>query len=340
MKRHNHHQSVGARRAVPFDVAGAVAKIIGCFKRGHGAPCPYGGGGQNCVRGCATGAVDNPFLHDGGHQKRYVNPRCRGTAGFTLVELVVVIVIVGILSALGGRFIVAPITGYVDLSRRTRLVDQAEMSLRRMQRDIRHALPNSIRIDTSGQYLEMLNTVDGGRYRRYPDPTTGGDILDFTMADSGFDVLGTLSQVPASNDSLVVYNISSTGINGNAYVAASANRAIVGAGSTATHINLIPSYDFANSSPYQRFFVVDQPVTYACEGGVLNRYDGYAISEVQVTPPAGGGADLVARNIADCQFSYNPGASQRAGLVTLKLSLSEAGETITLLHQVHVVNVP
>jgi len=64
--------------------------------------------------------------------------------GFTLIELIVVIVIVGILSALGGQFIVAPVTGYVDLSRRARLVDQAEMALRRMQRDIRHALPNSI----------------------------------------------------------------------------------------------------------------------------------------------------------------------------------------------------
>ena len=260
-------------------------------------------------------------------------------SGFTLIELIVVMVIIGILAALGGRFIVAPVTGYIDLSRRTRLVDQAEMSLRRMQRDIRHALPNSIRIDGTGHYLEMLNTVDGGRYRRYPDPVTGGDSLDFTVADSGFDVLGTLSQSPAVNSSLVIYNVSSVGTSGNAYAAASANRAVVGAASTAAHINLIPNYDFANSSPYQRFFVVDQPVTYACEGGVLNRYDGYVISAAQATPPAGG-ADLVARNISGCQFSYDPGASQRAGLVTLELSLSEAGETITLLHQVHVVNVP
>ena len=260
-------------------------------------------------------------------------------SGFTLIELIVVMVIIGILAALGGRFIVAPVTGYIDLSRRTRLVDQAETSLRRMQRDIRHALPNSIRIDATGNYLEMLNTVDGGRYRRYPDPATGGDILDITAADSGFDVLGTLSQTPAANGSLVVYNTSSTGISGNAYAAASANRAVVGAGSTATHINLIPNYAFVNSSPYQRFFIVDQPVTYACEGGVLNRYDRYALVAAQATPPAGG-ADLVARNIAGCQFSYAPGASQRAGLVTLQLSLSEAGETITLLHQIHVVNAP
>ena len=260
-------------------------------------------------------------------------------SGFTLIELIVVIVITGILATLGGQFIVAPVTGYIDLSRRTRLVDQAEMSLRRMQRDIRHALPNSIRIDGSGQYLEILNTVDGGRYRRYPDPATGGDSLDFNSMDSGFDVLGDLRLIPAAGQNLIVYNTSSGGLSGNAYAAIPDNLATVGAGSTLAHVNLSPGFDFANASPYQRFFVVDQPMTYACEGGVLKRYAGYALSVNQATPPAGSSA-LVSRAISSCQFSYDPGASQRAGLVTLELSLSEAGETITLLHQVHVVNAP
>ncbi len=260
-------------------------------------------------------------------------------SGFTLIELIVVIVIVGILSVLGGQFIVAPVTGYIDLSRRTRLVDQAEMSLRRMQRDIRHALPNSIRIDASGHYLEILNTLDGGRYRRYQDPVTGGDILDFSTTDAGFDILGSLGQSPAAGNHLVVYNISSAGTSGSAYAAIPDNMAIIGAGSTSAHINLSPPFGFANMSPAQRFFIVDQPVTYACEGGELNRYTGYGISAVQPTSSLTNPA-LVSRGISQCQFSYDPGASQRAGLVTLDLSLSEKGETITLLHQVHVVNAP
>ena len=230
-------------------------------------------------------------------------------------------------------------TGYVDLARRTRLVDQAEMALRRMQRDIRHALPNSIRIDGTGTYLEMLNTLDGGRYRRYPDPVTGGDILDFDTADTGFDVLGPLSQVPSAGAGLVVYNITASGPTGNAYAPLPDNFGLVGAGSTATHITLNPGVDFANSSPFQRFFIVDQPVTYACEGGVLNRYDSYGITAVQQTPP-GTPPALVTRGVSGCSFSYDPGASQRAGLVTLEITLTEQGETITLLHQVHVVNVP
>jgi len=262
-------------------------------------------------------------------------------SGFTLIELIVVIVIVGILAALGGKLIMKPVTGYIDLARRTRLVDQAEMALRRMQRDVRQALPNSIRIDGTGQYLELLHTSDGGHYRRYLDPVAGGDILDFTTADNGFDVLGTLLS-PIIGQNLVVYNTSAAGTLGNAYNPVSLNRAVIAGTSTASHIDLSPAYQFNNASPFQRFFIVDEPVTYACEGTpeVLNRYAGYGILINQPTPPPGIAPARVTGGVSGCQFSYNPGVGQRAGLVTLQLTLSEAGETITLLHQIHVLNAP
>jgi MSHA biogenesis protein MshO len=270
----------------------------------------------------------------------YLHRQLKSEVGFTLIELIVVIIIVGIIAFVGTDMITKPVRGYVDLARRTRLVDQAEMAMRRMQRDIRHALPNSIRIAGGGTHLELLHTTEGGRYRGYQDSGVG-DILDFSIQDTSFDVLGNLVNPPVANDKLVVYNISATGASGNAYAASADNMAGV-ASATANSINLQPpGFQFTHRSPYQRFFVVDEPVTYACEGGQLNRYAGYAITEPQGAPPAGT-PDLVTGGVevGGCDFRYNPGASHRAGLVTLELSLTESDETITLLHQVHVVNAP
>ncbi len=259
------------------------------------------------------------------------------SAGFSLVELVTVIVLVGILAAIGGAFISRPIEGYVALSRRAELVDTADGALRRMQRDIREALPNSVR--ESGTTLELLHTSDGGRYRAQGP----GDILDFSdPADTGFDILGALNASPAAGSWLVIYNLSDQAATGNAYQANADNRFAVDSGaSTVNHLQFLPKAPpaaFPQPSPYQRFFLVDTPVSYVCDttAKTLTRYDGYAIAPAPVL----GAGDLVARNVTGCSFSYQAGTSQRAGLVTLKLTIEEDSEKVQLLQQVHVVNSP
>lgn len=44
--------------------------------------------------------------------------------------------------------------------------------------------------------------------------------------------------------------------------------------------------------------------------------------------------------LSSCAFDYAVATNTRSGLVTLRLTLAEAGETITLLQQVHVDNAP
>jgi MSHA biogenesis protein MshO len=45
-------------------------------------------------------------------------------------------------------------------------------------------------------------------------------------------------------------------------------------------------------------------------------------------------------NLTACTFTYTPGTAQRAALISLSLTLTKDGESITLLQQVHVDNVP
>jgi MSHA biogenesis protein MshO len=277
--------------------------------------------------------------------------RMSSSAGFTLIELVVTIVIIGILSALGGMFISQQVGGYVDLERRTELVDQAETSLRRMQRDVRAALPNSVRTFDDGKGIELLHVVDGGRYRDSAG-ATGDDILDFTKADSSFEVLGGLqhSDEVESGFRVVVYNLTADESDDIANAYSDDNAGIINDGGIIDDdptniINLDPAKEFPLSSPYQRFFIVDEAVSYRIVDTELRRYSGYTIDNTP-GPDIGEFGDLVAEHLvsADSSFSYESGNASRSGLVTIQLALEDTvraeGERITLLHQVHVDNAP
>lgn len=291
----------------------------------------------------------------------------RACLGFTLIELIVVIAISGIIAASIAVFLLGPIRGYDAQVRRAELVDAAESALRRMQRDIRGALPNSIRVDGTGRIIEMLSTVDGGRYRASPgvNPVlpTDPDPLLFNGADTQFDVMGALQNfaaiLPANNYWVVINNqtASDTATAFNAYSGSGHNRVqLVLAGSTAQHIVLGGSFPGdapgapSARSEGQRFFIVDAPVTYRCDTGArtLTRYAGYAITAVQPTDssvaPLSTAPSIgrVAAQVANCVFTYQAGTSQRAGVVTLDLTVNDTtvNEQVRLLHQTHVYNVP
>ncbi len=259
----------------------------------------------------------------------------RTMQGFTLIELVMVIVLVSILSVLGGELIVLPIKSYQALERRAELSYLAEAALRRMQRDIRQALPNSIRI-SGGNTLEFLNAADGGRYRSKTTKQGNGDVLNFDAPDSSFDVMGDLADKPSGW--VVIYNLGVGHTNADAYEGN--NRAAVSNTSKTDSVVLTASKQFPFESPEQRFFIVDEPIAYRCQNNQIQRFHGYAIS-TSVPNFDALSYDLLlnAPGIA-CSFNYNAGSGTRTGLVTLTISLTDAaGESVTLIHQVHVDNV-
>jgi MSHA biogenesis protein MshO len=269
----------------------------------------------------------------------------RLSAGFTLVEMIVVIVITGIISAVVAVFIRQPIQGYADAVRRAELTDAADVALRRITRDIRLALPNSLRVMSVGgiNYIEFIMTQSGGHYRDPTDGSTGGDFLSFTDAtDRTFDVLGPMPAMVA-NDHIVIYNLGVAG--SNAYVGN--NRAQIQsiAGNTVTLVaNPFASQSPPLPSPSARFQVVPggvRAVTYACPqavAGNLTRNWNYGFNAVQAVP-AGGSAALLATNIT-CTVDYSANATGRNGLLFIALTLTSGGESIALFQQIHVENSP
>lgn len=261
--------------------------------------------------------------------------------GFTLVELIMVIVIMGVIGGIVAVFMKSPIDAYFASARRAALTDVADTAVRRMARDIRKALPNSI-LNPNNQCLEFIPTKTGGRYRADVDASGNGDILNFTAADGSFDMLGTNSaladQVIKAGDLVAVYNL---GITGSDAYASDNTSAVagVGAGSLAneTKITITPK-QFPLASGSNRFHVIpngENVVAYVCSGGNLRRT---VRTFAGASCPATG--TILASKVGSCNFVYNGSDLQRNALAQLSITFTDSGEAVSLYHEVHVNNTP
>lgn len=285
----------------------------------------------------------------------------KNARGFTLAEMVIVIVITGIIGAVVAVFIRAPVQGYVDMVARAELADEADTVVRRMSRDLRLALPNSIRVTTSATtvFLELLLTRTGGRYLDEEDGVAGGNILDFSnAADISFRMVGPLpagaSQQIQVGDQLVIYNLGQGQADAYCTGTSCNNRAAITGIDAGTRTIALDANPFALQtpvilrSPGYRFQVVSTPVTYACNltTGALTRYSGYGIqasqpSQPESAPLSSATQGLLASGITVCNFNYATLANVRSALVGITLGMQRTGSgTVTLFHQVHVDNTP
>jgi MSHA biogenesis protein MshO len=274
-------------------------------------------------------------------------------SGFTLVEMIMVIVITGIIGGMVAVFLKAPIQQYMDVARRAELTDIADTAIRRMARDVRTAVPNSVRIANCGANpcVEYLPTKDGGRYRANPP----GNVLDFGVADGSFAIIGTAINFVAgvAPDYIVVGSTQSDGNPPNNTTAAGILRAYTGAAGPQTTVNFtataLPIWAELSS---QRFDVVDgaqRAVTYACENagvnangngtGQLRRYWSYGFNVAQVNPPVGGQSAILADRVSACTIDYDI-PNQRFGLLAVRLTLTSGGESVSLYNEIHVNNAP
>lgn len=279
-------------------------------------------------------------------------------AGFTLIELVVTMAVSVIVISFAAVFVSAPVQGFVDQARRVKLTDSADSALQLVRRDIQRSLPNSLRVTSTGSIvaLELLSTVDGARYRR-ESPGTADQILDLAAADASFNTIGTFTRVskPFSSTShyLSVYNVGVPGASAwelvNVMTPPGTLIEIAEDVAGEDRVSMSPPFRFAYGSPAQRVYLVEGPVSYLCNQltGSLTRYSGYSIASDQSDRDstaellaAGADAAIVAGNVENCSFTYAPGTTERAGLVTIEIDVGEQGEVVSLLSQVHVVNVP
>ncbi|HEX4584373.1 MAG TPA: type II secretion system protein [Burkholderiaceae bacterium] len=279
-------------------------------------------------------------------------PRIRRAvpSGFSLVELVMVIAIMGILSASVAVFIANPVRAYFETIDRAALTGAGNSVIRRVMREVQAAVPNSARITVSGgtTFLEYVPIVDAGRYRHMAsnnDPTQNAPLIVTDPAVSQFQVLGPTVNVPSGSE-LVVLNLG----YGNANLYSGTNiRAVTSIGPALQTITFTPTTVWPGDSPGYRFYIVNGAVTYACTPsasgtGTLTRYSAYAIQATQPNsttgaPLSSASSSLVLDDVTSCTFT--PGAvSVDLNAVQIALQLTRNGETVSLYSQVHAPNNP
>ena len=191
--------------------------------------------------------------------------------GFTLIELVITIAVGSVVVAFMALFIVMPMDAYTAQTRRADLVDASDSGLRLMARDLRSALPNSVRVASSGTVtaLELLSTADGARYQDGGPVSNPALVLDFTAPDGAFATTVPFTQLAlpfaSSTSYLSIYNVGVPGADAYqmANVITPAGTTITISAGTAANQNLVtlsPPFQFAFGSPGKRVYLVSGPV--------------------------------------------------------------------------------
>src|SRR3954447_22468473 len=194
--------------------------------------------------------------------------------GFSLLEAIAVITIVGVIAAMVTVFMGRPIEGYFASTARASMADIADTALRRIGRDVRLALPNSVRVSGSGFFLELLPIKTGGRYMQDESCFSSGCSSMTTMGDMLTNV-----QVTTGSDQVAIYNQYNNSGADCAPTTAGVFSAYCGhglttptsasgTGTTSDTLGLgSTTCQPRGGSPARRIFVIAaSPVTYACAG--------------------------------------------------------------------------
>lgn len=280
---------------------------------------------------------------------KHISPKAE--RGFSLVELIVVIVLIGIIGGIFAMQVLPAIRAYLLVGQRAALTGQADTALRRIVADVRRAVPNSLRV-SGNQCLELVPSSDGGRYRSDQDystaPPAGAFLNDSPNLKTAFDVLTQPIKLPIGGDRIVIGNQNPNDVHNSVNVGTVQSAAAsTTPGIAAYSITLaLPGMRAPDNYTGARFMVVpgnEQTVAYVCNinAGTLRRITYPSLSPAPRCAAAGNTA-LVATGVTACNFVFtaNQGATQQSGFVQLQLTLSGKGESVPLTLGAHVDNTP
>jgi MSHA biogenesis protein MshO len=247
-------------------------------------------------------------------------PSCQKTSmAFTLVELVMVIVVLAILATGSVKFISQSARGMVDSAERQVLASTASIAMEKVLRQVRRALPNSVRAfeDNGNNCIEFVPILHSSEYVSVP----------IASAETDFDAIAFSNAVGGESGYVAVYSISESSVYGNS-----------------------PDTDrsISTGSPRKRFYLVSDPISF-CEdaNGRLWRYQNYGFhpDSRNSIPTSGADSILIADSLQVNSLSFNilQAQLQRNAVIRMSLVIVRSNtslESLELSQEVQLRNVP
>jgi len=273
------------------------------------------------------------------------NLSIKKTAGFTLMELIIVIIIMGVMSVGIAGFIKLSTQTYLNVTERDELLANARFSVERLNREVRNALPNSLREATNTaattRCLEFVPIIASTVYTEIavaPEPVANTiAVIPFKISDSvdyNCNDCGDVVMVYPLDNAEIYQDHDDT--SGKAFEIESYPA------TDSSEIELKQTAVFTEDSPTNRAYIFNSPVSYCLNGDTLKRYVGYGFTTAQSLPPLTGSNSLMAEGLdfASSRFSVVAASLRRNAVVQIKLNFTRDGEQVVFDNAIHINNIP
>ena len=251
--------------------------------------------------------------------------------GFTLVELVMVILLLGVMATFSSQFIGIGTQIYGDASRREQLMSDARFALERLNRELRDAVPGSVRIED-----EAGNPLDQGVCLRFWPIATASRYLG-SAASGGLTIVEP-EVLPREEDQAIVYpladpvlNLEQGCLHGNCVAR------VISVGSPVSGaLPLTVDGAFTKESPGQRIYFSRQQVRYCVMNAALTRASAAIGTDFHGITPV-----LMAEHVRPAPYYfYREPAAFSQSEVGLRMELEQRGERVLFNHKLETLNVP
>lgn len=252
--------------------------------------------------------------------------------GFTLIELIAVIIILSVVAAMGSSFVVQTQQAYHQTQARAKLINKSRQAIERMTRQLRAAVPYSWRLTNSNNCVEFLPIAGGGNYLN-PVPTPDNGIAPSAATDVIATAPHTQDFGAASALNWVVIGAMASGeIYGG-------NSSAPLASDSALSVSVSGSHQWLRNSINQRFYLADNPQAFCLVGTELRFYSDQTITDSAVD--LSDAHQVLALGVSGATpFVISGGSESRNVILTLNFTFTERLEGVTFTQEVSLRNVP